>query len=196
MKPYRGTLLASAVLLSLLPLSGCGDAEDWTGTDPSGSHIRVVKVSPTTLEPDIFRSVCEDGAYEPGITNSYVTVSLKNESTPNTPSGESTNSYVTMNRYRVDYIGVSKTVEIPAIEGGQSVGLPPGGESTMTVLVMDFARLQYISDHYPSIGRGESLTLRAKITLWGEDAFKERVSTEAEVTLVVTDYDRCSTDTE
>lgn len=32
MKPYRGTRLASAILLSVLPLIGCGDADDWEKT--------------------------------------------------------------------------------------------------------------------------------------------------------------------
>jgi len=29
MKPYRGTLLATAMLLAALPLSGCGEADNW-----------------------------------------------------------------------------------------------------------------------------------------------------------------------
>ena len=29
MKPYRGTLLAAAVLFAALPLSGCGDSDNW-----------------------------------------------------------------------------------------------------------------------------------------------------------------------
>lgn len=33
MKPYRGTLLAAAVLLATLPLSGCGEAEDFAKTN-------------------------------------------------------------------------------------------------------------------------------------------------------------------
>lgn len=33
MKPYRGTLLAAAVLIAALPLSGCGDAENYAKTD-------------------------------------------------------------------------------------------------------------------------------------------------------------------
>ena len=32
MKPYRGTILATAVLLAALPLSGCGNADDWKTT--------------------------------------------------------------------------------------------------------------------------------------------------------------------
>ena len=32
MKPYRGTILATAVLLAALPLSGCGSADDWKTT--------------------------------------------------------------------------------------------------------------------------------------------------------------------
>ncbi len=33
MKPYRGRLLASVVLLAALPLSGCGDADTWKTTN-------------------------------------------------------------------------------------------------------------------------------------------------------------------
>ena len=32
MKPYRGRLLASAVLIATLPFSGCGEADDWKKT--------------------------------------------------------------------------------------------------------------------------------------------------------------------
>jgi hypothetical protein len=178
--------------LSLLPLSGCGDAEDWNGTDPSGSHIRVVDVTPTSLEPDVSETDCGGGKSD-ALTNSYVEVTLKNMSTPNTPTGESTNSYVTMNRYRVDYVGLDKTVQIPPIEGGQSVGLAAEGtEASMTVMVMDIARLNYIRSHYP-IGSNDNLRLLGKVTVIGTDAFQETVSTEVDVMLVVANYNRCST---
>lgn len=203
MNPYRGVLLASAILLAALPLSGCGNALEG-GSSPSGSVIRLVSVAPATLEPDIYLSVCEPGSidpatgevtpatYESGLTNTRVTVTMRNESRPNTPDGSSTNSYVTMSRYRVDFTGLNKTVSIPTIDGAaQSVGLPPEGVGTMEVLVVDFATLDYIRNHYPTIGYGESLTLRATITIWGEDAFKVRVSTQAQVTLVIDNYDRC-----
>jgi hypothetical protein len=194
MKPYRGALLAFAVLLSILPLIGCGDAEDG-GTDPSGSHIRVVSVSPATLEPDISETDCGNGTTD-GLTNSYVTVTLKNESAPTTPTDTSTNSYVTMSSYRVDFVGLDKAVQIPSIDGGgQSVGLSADGtEKPMTVLVTDIATLKYIRAHYPP-GSG-SLRLLGKITLSGTDAFQVTVSTEADVTLVVADYNRCDSSVE
>jgi hypothetical protein len=197
MKQYRAVLLASTMLVSTLPLLGCGNSLEG-GSGPSGSYIRVQGVTPTTLEPDIFLTTCSVDAttgiptYEPGLTNSYATVTMVNQSAPNTPTGQVTNSYVTMNRYRVDFTGVSKSVSIPAINGaGQSVGIAQDGEGTMTVLVMDLDTLEYIRGHYATIGNGESLTLRATITIWGEDAFKVTVSTEAQITLVVDDYNRC-----
>jgi len=33
MKPYRGTLLATAMIVAALPLSGCGDADTWKTTN-------------------------------------------------------------------------------------------------------------------------------------------------------------------
>ncbi len=201
MKPYRGTLLASAILLSALPLSGCGNALEG-GSNPSGSYIRVQSASADSYEPDLFLSICSSSTdtetgvttydYESGLTNTYATVTMINESAPNTPAGSSTNSYVTMSRYRIDFSGVNKDVSIPSIDGsGQSVGIAADASGTMTVLVMDLDTLEYIREHYSTIGNGESLTLRATITIWGEDAFQVSVSTEAEITLVVDDYDRC-----
>jgi hypothetical protein len=91
-----------------------------------------------------------------------------------------------MSRYRVDFTGLNMSVSIPSIDGGgQTVGIPQDGSASMDVLVMDAATLEYIRSHYPMVGNGESLTLRATITIWGEDAFKVTVQTEAQVTLVV-----------
>lgn len=202
MKPYRGTLVAFAVVAVALPLFGCGNALEG-GSNPSGSYIRVQTVSPTSFEPDLYRTACtatEDSngdityTYESNaVTNHYATISLLNESAPNSPTGESTNSYVTMRRYTVSYTGVNKNVTIPNIEvGGATVGLAPGVPSSMTVIVIDLDTLEYIREHYRTIGNGESLTLRATITLYGEDAFKVTVSTQAEVTLVIDDYSTCS----
>lgn len=196
--------MSAGILLSTLPLLSCGNALEG-GSEPSGSVIRLVSVTPSTLEPDIILSVCTPGSvseegvvtppdYESGLTNTRVAVAMLNQSRPNTPEGQSTNSYVTMSRYRVDFTGLNKTVSIPSIDGAaQSVGIAPDGSASMEVLVIDFETLEYIRSHYPTIGRGESLTLRATITIWGEDAFKVQVQTEqpAEVTLVIDNYDRC-----
>lgn len=190
MNPYRGTLLTAAVLLAALSLSGCGNSLDG-GSGPSGSYIRVLGVEPNIFEPDLYLTRCDED-FEPGLTNTYATVTMINQSAPNTPTGQSTNSFVTMNRYRVDFAGVSKTVSIPSIDGGgQSVGIAADATGVMTVLVMDLNTLDYIRAHYPTIGNGESLTLRAVITVWGEDSFKVRVSAEAQVMLVIDNYDRC-----
>jgi hypothetical protein len=174
MKSYHAPRLASAILLATLPLFGCGNPLEG-GSGPSGSYIRVESVDPRTLEPNIAESA-----------NSYTTVTMRNESAPNTPDGQWTNSYVTMSRYRVDFTGLNMSVSIPSIDGGgQTVGIPKDGSASMDVLVMDAATLEYIRSHYPTIGNGESLTLRATITIWGEDSFEVTVETEAQVTLVV-----------
>ncbi|HEY6000365.1 MAG TPA: hypothetical protein VI078_13840 [bacterium] len=179
-------------------LGGCGNALD-DGSDPSGSIIRVVSVNPepaTAFTPDIFVDVCDASAdppdTEPGIPNSYATVEMLNESRPNTPTGKSTNSFVTMSRYRVDFTGINKTVNLPSLDGGGlSVGIAPDGTGTITVLVMDLPTLEYIRSHYPTIGTTEGLTLRADISIWGKDAFQADVKATAEVTLVIENYDRC-----
>jgi hypothetical protein len=174
MKSYRAPLLASAIILAALPLIGCGNPLDG-GSSPSGSYIRVESVDPRTLEPNIAENL-----------NSYTTVTMRNESAPNTPEGSWTNSYVTMSRYRVDFTGLNMSVSIPSIDGGgQTVGIPQDGSAEMDVLVMDAATLEYIRSHYPTVGEGGSLTLRATITIWGEDAFKVTVQTQAQVTIVV-----------
>jgi hypothetical protein len=197
MKLYRGTLLASAILITALPLFGCGNALEG-GSNPSGSYLRVTTVTPDKFEPDIFLTVCAvntttgELTYETGITNTYASVTLKNESAPNTPTGESTNSYVTMQRYRVDFVGTNMTVSIPSIDGaGQTVGIPADGIGSMTVVVMDLATLEYIRSHYSSVGNGETLNLRAKVTMWGVDAFQVPVQAEVQLTLIVDEYDRC-----
>lgn len=198
MKAFRGAVLSVFVAAGLAAIGGCGNAlED--GSDPSGSIIRVLNVAPDppdAFTPDIFIDVCDPSAdppdVEPGIPNSYAQVQMLNESRPNTPGGQSTNSFVTMSRYRVDFTGINKTVSLPSLDGGgQTVGIAPDSTGTMTVLVMDLPTLEYIRSNYSTIGTTEALTLRASITIWGKDAFQADVSASADVTLVVTNYDRC-----
>ena len=200
MKAFRGAVLSVFVAAGLAAIGGCGNAlED--GSDPSGSIIRVVSVSPDPADaftPDIFVDICDATAdppdTEPGITNSYAQVTMLNDNRPNTPDGQATNSFVTMSRYRVDFTGINKTVNIPSLDGGgQTVGIVPDGTGTMRVLVMDLPTLEYIRSHYPTIGTTEGLTLRATITIWGKDSFQADVKTEppAETTLVIENYDRC-----
>lgn len=199
MKAYREAFRSVCVAAGLLVLAGCGNALEG-GSDPSGSIVRVVTVSPDpafSFTPDLFVSICdvdEEGkiTYEPGIFNSYANVTLLNDKRPNVPEGEEGNTFVTMSRYRVDFTGLNKTVAIPSIDGGgQTVGIAPDQTGIMRVLVMDLNTLDYVRSHYSTIGKTESLTLRATVTVWGEDAFKARVSASVDITLVVDEYDRC-----
>jgi len=199
MKAFRWAILTVCVAASATGLGGCGNGLD-DGSEPSGSIIRVVSVSPSPADaftPDVSLDICTQATdtapakYEIAPI-SYANVEMLNDNRPNTPEGQSTNSYVTMSRYRVDFTGINKTVKIPSLDGGGfTVGISPGGTGTMSVLVMDLPTLEYIRSHYPTIGKTEGLTLRATITIWGEDAFTAGVSTTADVTLVVEDYDRC-----
>ena len=201
MKAFRWAILSVCVAASAAVLGGCGNAlED--GSEPSGSYIRVVSVTPnpaTAFTPDMYVGICDPTAeppdYEPGLTNSYAQVQMLNQSMPNTPEGQSSNSFVTMSRFRVDFVGINKSVSLPSLDsGGHSVGLAPDGTGTMLVLVMDLPTIEYIKSHYPTVGVTEGLTLRAQITIWGKDAFQADVKTEppAETTLVIENYDRCA----
>jgi hypothetical protein len=206
MKRYRGISLALSALLATLPLLGCGNALEG-GSTPSGSIIHWVSAAPNTdtkdaFTPDLYLTECSSTTdssgnvtitYEkPGLHNNFVDVTLRNDSRPNTPTGQSTNSFVTMNRYRIDFTGINKSVSIPSIDGaGLGVGIAPDQTGIVSVIVMDLPTIFYIQSHYPSIGRGESLTLRATITIWGEDSFKVPVSVTQDVTLVADDYSHC-----
>jgi len=173
MKQYRGTLLAAAVLLAALPLSGCGNALEG-GSGPSGSYIRVTGVSKAPVgEVNVWMD-----------TSHVATVALTNESAPN--ALEPTNSRVELNRYRVEFTCTNRSgVSIPAIGGAETVSLAAGAGGAMRVLVMDSSTIDYIRSNYPAVGNGDSLTLRATITIWGEDAFKVTVSVVAQTTFVV-----------
>jgi hypothetical protein len=198
MKAFRWAILSVCVTASAAWLGGCGDGLD-DGSDPSGSIVRVISVSPnptTAFTPDIFVGVCSDTegneTFEPGIQNSYAQVEMLNDDRPTTPENQSTNSFVTMSRYRVDFTGINMSVSLPSLDGGgQTIGIAPNGTNTMSVLVMDLATLDYIRSHYPAVGKTDSLTLRASITIWGKDAFQADVQATADVTLVVDNYDRC-----
>lgn len=198
MKAFRLAILSVCVAASVAWLGGCGDGLD-DGSDPSGSIIRVVSVTPspdTAFTPDIYVGVCSDTegneTFEPGIQNSFAQVEMLNDDRPTTPENQSTNSFVTMSRYRVDFTGISRSVSLRSIDGGgQTVGIAPNGTGTMSVLVMDFDTMDQIRSQYPAVGKTDSLTLRASITIWGKDAFQADVQATADVTLVVDNYDRC-----
>ena len=107
------TYLAFAVLAAgVVALTSCGNPLEG-GSDPSGSVLRVTLVEPSfgggdsdAAEADIHLTICDiddEGEidFEDSLFNEYAVVSVLNESRPNTPEGSSTNSFVTMNRYRV-----------------------------------------------------------------------------------------------
>jgi hypothetical protein len=187
----------SAILIAALPLAGCGNALDG-GSSPSGSYITAEFVQ-ETLEPDIFLSICDvdpdtgEITYEPGLTNTYATLTFHNNSAPNTPAGESTNNDVTMSRYRVDYTGLNKSVSIKSFDGpGSTVIVPKDGTAQMIVNVLSLEALDYIRERYPTVGNGETLELTATITVWGKDPFDVDVqSNKIDTTLIVDNYDRC-----
>lgn len=195
MKRHRGTLLASAILLSTLPLFGCSNPLEG-GSDPSGSYIRVVSVVPGIVEQDIWLTLCDPGpppVFEPGITQGRTVVTLRNDPAPNSPPDNPTNSNVTMSLYRVQYTGINRAVTIPAFAvPGQSVGIVKNGTGTMSLLVMPYSVLDYIRTNYPTVGVSESLQLRATVTIEGKDAFDVDVSVQVEVTVTVEDYNRCA----
>jgi hypothetical protein len=185
------------MLIASLPLFGCGNALDG-GSSPSGTYITASADQSATLEPDIFLTICTEATetspavYESGLTNTYLSVTFHNKSAPNTPEGQSTNNDVTMSRYRVDYTGLNKTVKIKSFDGaGSTVIVPKDSTASMTVNVMPLEILEYIRNHYPTIGVSEGLELRATVTIWGEDPFDVTVQTQVEVTLSINDYNRC-----
>jgi hypothetical protein len=198
-KASRIFVVMLAIALTALTVS-CGNPLEG-GSDPSGSIIRVTSVSPvdSALTPDIFLSSCEIDTdsgtvtFEPGLFNEYVIVNMLNESIPNTPSDSSTNSFVTMNRYRVDYAVLNMNGSIPSIDGGGfSVGMQPDQSGSVQVLVLDLQTKDYIRSNFPTVGSTEVMLLRADITIWGEDAFQVSVKAEASFTMSVANYDNCN----
>jgi hypothetical protein len=187
-----------AIALTAFTVS-CGNPLEG-GSSPSGSIIRVTGVTPvdSALTPDIFLTLCEANeetgelTFEPGLFNEYVTVNMLNESIPNTPEGSSTNSFVTMNRYRVDFAVLNMEGSIPSINGaGFSVGMQPEQAAGLQVLVLDLQTKEYIRSNFPDVGNTSTMLLRADITIWGEDAFQVSVKVQVSFTMSVTDYVDC-----
>lgn len=199
MRNSRLIVAMLAIALTAFTVS-CGNPLEG-GSSPSGSIIRVVSVEGDdggVVQPDLFITPC--GVDEEGnptdfeaFTSEFVTVTLLNDSIPNTPQGSSTNSFVTMNRYRVDYSSLDSRIDIPSIDGGGfSVGLPPDSQAGVAIVVMDFTTLDKIRQLAPAASlNNDSFTVRADITIWGEDAFQVRVSVQASITLIITDYNNC-----
>ena len=198
MRNSRLLVVMLAIALTAFTVS-CGNPLEG-GSSPSGSIIRVTSVDPidSALTPDIFLTVCEvddetgEITFEPGLFNEYVTVNMLNESIPNTPEGSSTNSFVTMNRYRIDYAVLNMNGSIPSIDGaGFSVGMQPEQPAALQVLVLDLQTKEYIRSNFPRVGKEETMLLRADISVWGEDAFQVSVKAQASFTMSVTNYDNC-----
>ena len=196
------------ILAMAFVLGACGNALEG-GSTPSGSIIRVVSVlaidpaSDTvldrgTIEADIFLTPCsgegEDAIFEKGLFNEYAEITMRNVSRPNTPEGASTSSLVTMNRYRVDYAIMNMSGSLPGLDGGGlSLSLEPDGdEEAIALLVFDAETKEYVRSHFPEVGKTRSMTVRADITIWGEDAFQTTVKAEGSITIVVTDFSSCS----
>lgn len=200
MRNSRVVVVMLAIALTALTVS-CGNPLEG-GSEPSGSIIRVTGVTPidSALTPDLYLTICDidettgDITFEPGLFNDYVTVNMTNESIPNSPTDASTNSFVTMNRYRVDYAVLNMSgSSIPTIDGaGFSVGMQPGGSAGLQVLVLDLQTKEFIRNNYPTVGNSDVMLLRADITIWGEDAFQVSVKAQASFTMSVTDYNNCS----
>jgi hypothetical protein len=178
MKKYRVLAVAVFSLVAALSLFGCDSSDS-----PSGSELIVTEWTMENTTPDLS---CPLDSY-------YGEVTLKNVSLPNAPADKPTNSRVQMTRYRVDFVGLNRTVEIPSINGaGLRLTIEPDGEGTMSIIVMDSATMQYIRNNYPSIGNPDPLTLRADITMWGEDAFGKDLWVSLSPNLVVDNYGGCA----
>lgn len=177
MKKYRVMALAVFSLVAALSLAACDSADS-----PSGTELIVTEWTMDDDTPDLS---CPLDTY-------YGEVTIKNVSLPNTPADQHTNSRVQMTRYRVDFVGLNRTVSLPSIDGaGLRLTIEPDGEGTMAVIVMDSATMQYIRNNYPSIGNPDPLTLRADITMWGEDAFGKDVWVSLSPNLIVDNYGGC-----
>ena len=86
MKAFRGVTLSVCVAATAAFLGGCGNALEG-GSEPSGSYVRVVSVTPSPADsftPDLYVSVCDatkdPPTYEPGLHNNYAQVQMLNES--------------------------------------------------------------------------------------------------------------------
>lgn len=201
MKKYRALGVALLAGLLTLPLVSCRTDND----EESGTVLRIVSVEPvdSARTPDAFISECSRTVdttttphtvtivYESGLTNQYVTITIKNESRPNTATGSSTNSHVELTEYQIDYIGLN----LDPVYGTQTVGIAPDASASMVVTVLPLDRITQIQSRYRSV-ENNPVTLRAQITIWGNDGFGKKVKIpgkDCSFTMVVTDYDRCTT---
>lgn len=173
-------------------LGACGNPLEG-GSEPSGSIIRITD---TTIDPgvqDIF--FCE------GSEVSYVvaTINMRNDDRPNfedqLTTADGTASFVTMSRYRIDYAVLNMSATLPGIDGaGFSFGMDPGATGDLTIQIITESVLEHIRSNYPNIGNGESMDVRADITIWGVDSFQVPVSAKATATFSIDDFSPCGSD--
>jgi hypothetical protein len=163
------------------------------GSDPSGS---VIRVTDTTLD-----SGTQDLYFCEGDEVGYITatVSLRNDDRPNfedqITTADGTASFVTMNRYRIDYAVLNMSATLPGLDGaGFSFGMDPGATGDLTIFVITESILEHIRSNYPEVGNGQAMEVRADITIWGQDAFEVDVSAQATATFTVDDFNPCTTD--
>ncbi len=108
MKPYRGTLLATAVLLAALPLSSCGDADDWKTT----SAI-TISATPTSV-----------------VVKRDVTVTVRS-----TPPTDTYNACETLLEYRAQGAGMDGNwYSIPGTETTRVFSLQPRQTGTLSLV--------------------------------------------------------------
>lgn len=184
MKRFRTVFLIMTIVSLAAVFSSCGD-----GDNKSGSVLRITDIDGSGNQ-DLF--FCADQSVE------YATadITIRNDSTPNSPT--STNSFVTLNRFRVSYAVLNMSATLPSTNGaGWTAGIDPDGTTTYSGLVLfPEAILQYIRSNYSEIGNGKSMQVRCDIQFWGTDAFGVTVSVTGSLTIEVDDYDPCTTDTE
>jgi hypothetical protein len=184
------TIILTVALAGLF--GACGNPLEG-GSEPSGSIIRVTDTTVDTGLQDLY--FCEGGA----VNYITATILLRNDDRPNfedqLTTADGTASFVTMNRYRIDYAVLNMSATLPGIDGaGFSFGMDPGGTGTLTIAVITESVLEHIRSNYPEVGNGQAMEVRADITIWGQDAFQVQVSAQATATFTVDDFNPCLAD--
>lgn len=187
----RLVVVVTALVLAAF-LAGCGNPLEG-GSEPSGSVLFIEDFS-HDISQDI--SFCEGE----GVEYAQASFTVRNESRPNfedsPTTADGTNSRVTLYRYRVDYTVLNFTGTVPSLDGAGIGGtIEPGGTAEIDgLLLISESQLDYIRGNYPAIGNGQSMNLRADVTIWGKDEFQVDVTVPFAATLVVDDFNPCSAD--